>query len=107
MKTAYYLVYKNPSGGTGRVLQHTDWMRMEFVKKEREIGSLYLDLPGDFPSNYFQIDGRFEVYRVVGAHSPKLECDSVWLIRLIRYKTDNNGEKILHVLAHDAIELLD
>lgn len=104
---SYTIVYRNNVGQPIATFTERDWIRMEYTKREMEIGSLSIDLPPIYPIGYFQIDGRLEIYRSIGALPPYLECDTVWLVRVVRYKTDESGQRFIHVLAHDAIELLD
>jgi hypothetical protein len=69
---------------------------------------LYLDIPPNkYPKGTFAIDGRFEVWRRSTGGVYKRDMDAVWFIRLIRYKVDENQKHYLHILAHDAVSILD
>lgn len=104
---SYSVVYRDKNGTIKLTLTPSEWFKLEFTKRENEIGSLSLDLPPLYNLSFFEIDGRIEVWRAVGAYPAYLECDTVWLIRLVRKKTDEQGRRSVHILAHDAIEILD
>ena len=84
-----------------------DWFKLDFTRSEGSIGYLYLDLPDIYPYRFFKKDAVIEVYRSIGGYGYYLEGETGYLIRAIRYKTDENGNKLLHLLCHDGISILD
>lgn len=102
--TNYFLVYRDYYGNYVTTIRR--WFKLEYAKKENDFGSLYLDLPNIYPVGYFQVDGRIEVWRQVGAFAPYLEMDTVWLIRLVRSKY-SKGDRYIHILCHDATNIID
>jgi hypothetical protein len=103
--TDYKVVYRDHNGN--ELITLTDWFLLEYIRKKNEFGSLYIDLPVEYPTDLFKIDGRLEVWRRVDGSYYKPDMNAVWFIRLIRYKTDEQGREKLHILAHDAIHLLE
>jgi hypothetical protein len=103
--TNYNIIYREPGGVMKFVID--DWFRFEYVRKEGDYGSLYLDLPPTYNMQDFAIDGRLEVWRQVGALPPYLDMDAVWFIRLVRSKVDENGKRLIHILAYDAVHLIE
>jgi len=83
------------------------FIKLEFVKQEREIGYLYLDVPDIYSKDFFKADGKIEVYRKIGGGEFYLECNTQWVIRLVRFKTDESGKSFIHILARDGVSLID
>lgn len=81
---------------------------LEFGRSENKFSSLSLDLPPIYTSGYFRVDGRLEVWRKPdGSDAEYLEGETQWFIRLVREKTDEQGMKLLHILAYDAVQIVD
>lgn len=80
--------------------------RLEYAKKENEIGYLYITMPNIYPLNFFEIDGRIIVHRKVGGLESYIEMDAVWLIRVIRTKFES-GQNVIHLVCHDGIDIVD
>lgn len=107
MTASYYIVHRDAYGNNKGVISPPDWFKLEYIRKENDYGSLYLDLVPDFPFDYFQVDDRLEVFRSVEGGSFYRDMEAVWFVRLVRHKTDESQHSYLHVLAHDAVSLLD
>jgi hypothetical protein len=103
----YQIQYTDPFGNQKAVFTIDDFISLEYGKKEGEVGSLYIDFPPIFKTGFFVPEGRFYVYRRMNSGIFELDMDTVWFIRLIRYKTDEQGKRYIHILAHDAIEIID
>jgi hypothetical protein len=102
----HIVVYSDPLGN--HMFDITKWIKLEYIRKEKDFGFLYLDLPPNkFPKGTFAIDGKIEVLRRPIGGTFKRDMDAVWFIRLIRYKIDENQKPSLHILAHDAVSLID
>lgn len=83
------------------------WYRLEYNRVENEIGSLTLDLPAIYPEGLFIVDGRLMVYVRETQFSPEyLDGDGVYFIRLVTEKIDEQGKHYIHILAHDAIDII-
>lgn len=83
-----------------------DFNSLEYTLTENDYGSLYIDLPANYPDDYFKIDDRLEVYRTVSNSIGGVEGGKPYFIRLVRIKYDETHKKYLHILAYDAIHLL-
>jgi hypothetical protein len=101
---SYTIIYKDRFGNPKTTIYR--WFKLEYAKKEGDFGSLYLDLPDIYPPGFFDIDGRIEVWRQIGASQPYLEFDTFWMIRLIRKKY-SKGDIYIHLLCHDATNIID
>lgn len=100
-----YVVYHRTSDG--EVLDIIrDFNSLEYTLTENDFGSLYLDIPANYPDNHFKIDNRIEVYRTVFNTIGGVEGGKPYFIRLVRVKYDENNKKYLHILAYDSIHLL-
>jgi hypothetical protein len=97
----YTFVYRDPWGEQITSLSDGDIFRMEYY------GSLILELPPYFPPGFFKTDGKIEVWRTPAGNKQYLEGDTVFFIRKTIYKTDEQGREVVHILAHDAVQLLD
>ncbi len=107
MSSNYYLIHRSFSGTVKTILTPSDWFKLEYIKKENDFGSLYLDLPPIYDANHFLVDDRLEVMMSVEGGSFVLDMDSVWFIRLMRFKIDENNKEFIHILAYDATQLLN
>ena len=102
----YFLTVRTPDNK--KIGYITESYKLEYFRNEGGYGSLYVTLPQDkYGSVNFEIDGRLEIWRNSASAGPSLEGETQWLIRLIRNKIDEQGRKILHILAYDAVQLLD
>lgn len=101
----FTLIYRDSTGN--KLATITDFFSLEYVRRENQYGYLYLDLPATYPRDFFQIDNRIEVWRTNGIGMTYLDMDAVWFIVLVRTKTDESGNKLIHIVAHDGISLLD
>lgn len=102
----YRIVYLDPSGGYIDTIYK--FVRLEYNRNENKIGSLTLDLPPIYPAGFFKVDGRLEVYvKDIENNAEYLDGETQYFIRLVREKTDEQKQKTIHILAHDAIDILD
>lgn len=101
----YQIFYRDPWGNLVTVI--TEFFQLDMVRKENDWGSLQLDLPPIYPTNFFQRDGKLEVWRTAPGRSMYMEGESPYFIRKIIYKDDEQGKNRIHLLAHDAVHLLD
>jgi hypothetical protein len=103
--TNYTVIYKTFTGDF--VCEITEWFSLSYTKKENSISSMSIDLPPVYPKGYFMIDARMEIMKSISGGISFLECETIWLIQLIQYKTNENGENYIHILCHCANTLLD
>jgi hypothetical protein len=103
----YTFVYRNPWGEQITSFTEGDIFRMEYMRKENDYGSLILELPPYFPPGFFKIDGKIEVWRKPAGHNKYLEGNTPFFIRKTIHKTDEQRREVVHILAHDAVQLLD
>lgn len=82
MATEYQIFLNNalgqrmPGGALG------NWISLDYVRAENDIGALTLVLPGDaYDREMFVKDGIIEVWRSVDGGKPYLDTETVWLIR--------------------------
>lgn len=84
------------------------WFRLEYNRVENSIGSLTVDLPFIYPTGFFKVDGRLLVYVKENPFSQEyLDGDTIYLIRLVTEKIDEQGKHYIHILAHDTIDIVD
>jgi len=90
------------------VLNVNEFYKLELFRSEFGIGSLYVDFPlKEFMSQNIATEWRLEVYRrTVGGQLVRVG-DTQWIVKLVRYKADEQNETYLHILAYDAMYLLD
>lgn len=102
----FRLFYNDPFGIYAKTIN--TWYRLEYNRVENDIGSLTVDLPAIYPSGFFKIDGRLMVYVRENPFAPEhLDGEGVYFIRLVTEKTDEQGKTYIHILAHDAIDLVN
>lgn len=107
MKTIYSnytVIYRDQNGNGSTVLGFTS---LSYVKKENTIGTLTLALPDIYGMNFFVPDGRIEVWRSIAGNYAKLELETSWLIRKIRYYTTAEGESGVELTCRDLLDLID
>lgn len=83
-----------------------DWHRLEYYRRENQVGYLYLDLdPSQVDAGLFYTlkDGyRFEVWRQVGGNTPYLDGETVFFLEKWGYKIDSSGKEVFHIECADA-----
>ena len=101
--TDYYLRYLTADGV--QVLNVPDFSRLEYTLAENEVGVLELSLP--FSQFIWPpiLDGRFEVYRRVGAGAYYLDGGCQWLLRDWALEKSGN-ESIISLRAYHTNHLL-
>jgi len=100
----YTVEYFNRLGTSMGTIQY--FHKLEYAKKENEIGYLYIDVPNIYPINFFEIDGYFVVHRKIGALPDYVELNAMWYIRLVRTKYDK-GISLVHIACRDAVDIVD
>lgn len=103
--TEFFIHHKDAYGNLKQTI--TDWFTLEYAKNENDFGSLSVDLRPDMDLSQFKIDDKFELYRIIRGSQPYLELETCWFIRLVRSKVDEQGQSLIHVLCHDALEIAD
>lgn len=102
----YFIKIKNQYGVP--VLNVNEFYNLEMFRSEYGVGSLYIDFPLENLLVYnIATDWRIEVYRRTGGGNIVRVGDTQWLIKLVRYKVDEQNEASLHILAYDAMYILD
>lgn len=75
----YTLYYRNVDGSLLQVI--SDFYRLEFARKENEVGELTLDLDSTtMPTSFLQVDKLLEVWRTVNGYT-YLEGETSWYLR--------------------------
>jgi len=103
--TDYQIFYRDPWGNL--ITTITEFFQIDYARKENDWGSLQIDLPPIYPTGFFQKDGRLELWRTAPGRQIYLEGDTQFFIRKIIYKDDEKSRNRIHILAHDALQLLD
>jgi hypothetical protein len=107
LKSKLQIIYKDPYGNILNIFDETNLFSFELSLKESDYSSLYIDFPNEFDTSYFKKDYILEIWRKVGDFNYYLEGETVFFIRLIRYKYAETGEKYIHILAYSALHLLN
>lgn len=90
------------------VLDISEFYKLELFRSELGVGSLYIDLPlKDHLMHNISTEWRIEVYRRAAGGSIVRVGDTQWIVKLVRYKVDEQNESYLHLLAYDPIVLLE
>jgi len=90
------------------VLNVSEFYKLELFRSEFGVGSLYVDFPlKEFMSQNIATEWRLEVYRSTSGGELVRVGDTQWIVKLVRYKADEQSETTLHVLAYDAMYILD
>ncbi len=102
----YFIKIKTPDNTP--ILNINEFYNLELFRSEFGIGSLYVDLPLK-ESMYQNIatEWRIEVYRRTAGGELVRVGDTQWIVKLVRYKVDEQNEASLHILAYDAMYILD
>lgn len=101
----YFIKIKTPYNVP--VININEFYRMELFRSEYGIGSLYLDLPlKEFINQNIQTDWRIEVYRRTAGGELFRVGNTQWVVKLVRYKVDEQNETSIHILAYDAMYVL-
>lgn len=102
----YFIKIKTPYNVP--VLNVNEFYKLELFRSEFGIGSLYIDLPmKEHLVHNISTDWRLEVYRRTAGGELVRVGDTQWIVKLVRYKVDEQNESQLHILAYDAMYLLD
>jgi hypothetical protein len=99
------VLYFDPYGN--QIFTISNWLKLEYNRAESNFGSLYIDLPITYSIEDFKIDGTFQVVNYDDSGRGVIDGDTVWFIRLIRQKVDEQNKNTLHILAHDAVSILN
>ncbi len=102
----YFIKIKTPYNVP--VLHVNEFYNLELFRSEFGVGSLYVDFPlQELMRQNISTEWRLEVYRrTVGGELIRVG-DTQWIVKLVRYKVDEQNETRLHILAYDAMYLLD
>lgn len=99
---SYQIIVRDPAGNLQAVIQ--SFTKLEYVRKENEIGVLTLTLPRSDAERYWAKDTRLEVWRTVGNKS-YLDAAGVWFLRAWTLSSERGG-KYWTLTAFDANYLL-
>lgn len=103
MASSTRLLYRAPDG---KILeQSVPYSSIEYVRKENDVGVLTARIVPKFPVGYFRRDGIFEIWRSIGGRET-LETEAAWLVRKVRYATNQAGEDELEITAYDGNVIL-
>ena len=95
----YEIFYRDPYGNLLEVFKKFE--RLEFARKENEVGVMSLILPRSVDKSILRADARMEIWRTVGANT-KLVGNTAWFLE----DWDINSQNMM-LTAHDANFLLD
>lgn len=102
----YFIKVKTPYNVP--VLNINEFYKLELFRSEFGIGSLYIDLPmKEHLVHNISTDWRLEVYRRTAGSELVRVGDTQWIVKLVRYKTDEQNESQLHILAYDPMYVID
>lgn len=78
-------IFVDDSSGN-RILLPSDWITVDYVRVENDVGTLVLVLPANnYPRSLFKKDGLIEVWRVPDVGLTYLDTNTVWMIRRVKY----------------------
>jgi hypothetical protein len=100
---AYNVTYTSPAGLTSMPLAFS---RIDYARRINEVGVMEIDLIPIYPPGTFIKDGRISVYRTPVGGQGALHLETVWFVRKILYATNEDGEDVIRLVAHDNIGLL-
>jgi hypothetical protein len=103
--TDYQIWYRDPWGNL--ITTITEFFSLDMVRKENDWGSIQLELPPVYPNGFFRKDGKLELWRTAPGRGMYMERDAPFFIRKIVYRDDEQGNRRVHILAHDAMQILD
>lgn len=98
-----FVRYRDPTG-TPEIATFREFVRVEWSRKENEVGVLDIDLPPIYDLSLFKLDGRLEIWREVAGRL-FLEGETIFLLRDWQHATQS-GQKTLHLKGFDANYLL-
>lgn len=87
-------------------LEPKDWIALDYVRVENDVGSLTLTLPGAYTEAPFKKDGLIEIWRSVDGAPPYLETDTLWMIRRWRWQFKARTTPLWTIYAVDLNSLL-
>ena len=99
---SYEIYLRDPYGNLQTVIR--SFTRLEYARKENEIGVLRLILPRSDVERYFTKDARLEVWRTAGTKT-YLEAGAVWFLRTWTLSREGAGQ-VWELEARDANYLL-
>lgn len=94
-----YVRMRDPTGNA-ELATFPEFVRLEWMRKENEIGTLTMDLPPSYPLSLFRTDARLEIWRSIG-NNTFLEGETIFFLRDWRYAMQG-GQESLHLEAYDA-----
>lgn len=102
----FSLTYYDPLGGY--VCKIDKFIHLEYGRTENDIGSLVLEVPQIYVNGFFKVDGRLEVMVKESDFSAEYrDGDTVYFIRQVITKVDEQRKRYIHILAYDTISLLN
>lgn len=102
----YFVSIKTPYNAP--VLNVNEFYKLELFRSEFGVGSLYVDFPmQEAMRQNISTEWRLEVYRRTAGGELVRVGDTQWIVKLVRYKVDEQNKAKLHILAYDAMCLLD
>lgn len=96
----------NPFGSNARIYGGNAYTRLELAYRERQIGTLTLDLPGLVDRGLLPVDGLVFVERSIDGAPPYLEGERAWLIQKASTFVGAQGRLSTRVVAVDGTDLL-
>lgn len=96
----------NPFGTGARIYGGNAYTRLELGYRERQVGTLTLDLPSYVGRDLLPIDGLMFVERSIDGTGAYLEGERAWLIQKVAYLVGAQGKITTRVVAVDGNDLL-
>lgn len=88
-----------------RLLSPVDWIDLDYVRVENDVGTLVLHLPAqNYARSMFYKDGIIEVWRQPESAAPYLDTNTIWLIRDVQLNA--NPPAVWEIVAYDLNHLL-
>ena len=89
MSAKWSVLITSPAGDI--LAQVKNFIALEFVRTENDVGAATLALPGELPESYFATDNLFEFWRTLDGGLPYRDTDTAWFMRCPRRK--RNGRR--------------
>lgn len=111
MASTTFLTVLDPGGGqlgsTSYPLIIPDFVELDYVLVENDIGSMTVTLPNAYTGSLFRRDARVQIWRSVDGRPAVLEGEKVWFIRRRRRKLTDDGAWLWVLTALDSKHILN
>lgn len=106
MAGTYEIRVSDPFGGNTTIYGAQSYTALEFAYRERQIGTLTLDLPTAIEPRALGRDGLITVQRAINGAPAYLEGERAWLIRKVTRLVGAQGVRSTRIVAVDGNDLL-